>query len=70
MITVKPPLQIWAEQPWFNIQDSVLNIQAHWLECLNAGTEPLTSGRDNLKTLALVESAYASADNNQAVQIL
>ena len=70
VITVKPPLQIWAEQPWFNIQDSVLNIQAHWLESLNAGTEPLTSGRDNLKTLALVESAYASADNNQAVQIL
>jgi predicted dehydrogenase len=68
LIQVVPPLQTWAERPWFNIQDSVLNIQAHWLECLRTGAEPQTSGRDNLKTLALVELAYVSAHNNQTVQ--
>jgi len=57
----EPPLHAWAEQPWFNIQDSVLNIQAHWLACLREGREPQTSGRDNLRTLALVEAAYAAA---------
>lgn len=67
---VEPPLHAWAERPWFNIQDSVLNIQAHWLQCLRDGKEPQTSGRDNLKTLALVEAAYASADRRQAVPIL
>ncbi len=57
----EPPLHPWAERPWFNIQDSVLNIQQHWLDCLREGVEPQTSGRDNLKTLELVESSYAAA---------
>jgi len=64
----EPPLHAWAERPWFNIQDSVLAIQAHWLQCLRERREPETSGRDNLKTLALVEAAYASAVANQAAQ--
>lgn len=62
----EPPLHAWASRPWHNIQDSVLNIQAHWLECLRTGTMPQTSGEDNLRTLALVEAAYASAAQGQA----
>jgi predicted dehydrogenase len=58
---VAPPLLPWASRPWHNIQESVLAIQAHWAACLRDGREPDTSGRDNLKTLALVEAAYASA---------
>ncbi|WP_152046250.1 Gfo/Idh/MocA family protein [Aureimonas psammosilenae] len=58
---VSPPLLPWAERPWHNIQESVAAIQEHWVRCLAAGTEPETSGADNLKTLALVEAAYASA---------
>ena len=64
----EPPLHAWAERPWFNIQDSVVNIQAHWVECLRDGHEPQTSGSDNLRTLQLVEAAYASAAAGQAVQ--
>ena len=64
----EPPLHAWAQRPWFNIQDSVLNIQAHWLECLRDGREPQTSGRDNLRTMALVEAAYASAASVLATQ--
>jgi D-apiose dehydrogenase len=67
-VSCEPPLHAWAQRPWFNIQDSVLNIQAHWLECLRDGREPQTSGRDNLRTLALVEAAYASASALQAAQ--
>ena len=62
----EPPLHAWAQRPWYNIQDSVVNIQAHWLECLRAGSEPQTSGRDNLRTLELVEAAYQSAAQGQA----
>jgi predicted dehydrogenase len=68
VVDCEPPLHSWAERPWFNIQDSVVNIQAHWLECLWQGREPQTSGRDNLRTLALVEAAYASAAQGQAAQ--
>ena len=67
---VDPPLHAWAERPWHNIQDSVLNIQAHWLDCLRHGRAPQTSGRDNLRTLALVEAAYTSAAHQQATQTL
>jgi D-apiose dehydrogenase len=60
-----PPLHAWAQRPWHNIQDSVLNIQAHWLQCLVQDEEPQTSGSDNVKTLRLVERAYQSAANHQ-----
>jgi len=70
VIDCEPPLHPWAERPWFNIQDSVLNIQAHWVDCLRQGREPQTSGRDNLHTLALVEAAYASAASGQAVRVM
>ncbi|WP_062223230.1 Gfo/Idh/MocA family protein [Aureimonas sp. D3] len=64
---VSPPLLAWAERPWHNIQESVLLIQKHWVESLRAGREPDTSGRDNLKTLALVEAAYQGAASRQTV---
>ena len=60
---VSPPLLPWAERPWHNIQESVLNIQKHFISCLENGTDPETSGTDNMKTLALVEAAYQSATN-------
>ncbi|MDX8513146.1 Gfo/Idh/MocA family protein [Mesorhizobium captivum] len=66
---VSPPLLPWASRPWHNIQESVATIQKHWVECLNAGKEPATSGADNLKTFALVEAAYAGAAGRQPVRI-
>jgi D-apiose dehydrogenase len=58
---VSPPLLPWASKPWHNIQESVSLIQQHWVDCLAQGHEPETSGRDNLKTFALVEAVYQSA---------
>jgi D-apiose dehydrogenase len=68
-IDVSPPLLSWASKPWHNIQESVLNIQQHWVNCLKIKTEPQTSGRDNLKTFALVEAAYQSAATLQTIKI-
>jgi len=56
----QPPLP-WAERPWHNVQESVLNIERHFAECLAAGRAPENSGADNLRTLALVYAAYDSA---------
>lgn len=66
---VSPPLLSWASRPWHNIQESVLAIQKHWVDCLVDGRETSTSGNDNLKTFALVEAAYQSAENNKGVEI-
>lgn len=66
---VSPPLLSWASKPWHNIQESVLNIQQHWIDCLKNNAEPQTSGRDNLKTFALVEAAYQSGATGKTVQI-
>lgn len=65
---VSPPLLSWAERPWHNIQESVLNIQRHFIDCLATGAEPETSGIDNLKTLSLVQAAYTSAaEDNRTI---
>ncbi|KFB09324.1 Gfo/Idh/MocA family protein [Nitratireductor basaltis] len=66
---VSPPLLPWAEKPWHNIQESVLLIQKHFLECVTRGEEPETSGQDNLRTLALVEAAYRSAKEHRTVEL-
>jgi D-apiose dehydrogenase len=66
---ISPPLLPWASRPWHNIQESVRTIQQHWVDCLRAGGEPATSGRDNLKTLALVEAAYQSAKTRETVEV-
>jgi predicted dehydrogenase len=64
---VSPALLPWASRPWHNIQESVSLIEQHWADCLREGKEPQTSGRDNLKTFALVEAAYRSAGNGRPI---
>jgi predicted dehydrogenase len=66
---LSPPLLPWASRPWHNIQESVLSIQRHWIECLGNGTEPSTSGRDNIGTFALVDAAYESARTGEAIDM-
>jgi predicted dehydrogenase len=66
---VSPPILPWAERPWHNIQESVRIIQQHFVACINAGTQPETSGADNLKTLALVQAAYRSAETGETVRL-
>jgi predicted dehydrogenase len=65
-----PLILPWAQLPWHNIQESVLIIQQHFVECITAGIQPKTSGADNLKTLALVEAAYLSAAQGTIVPLL
>lgn len=66
---VSPPLLPWASRPWHNIQESVVAIQQHWVDCLAKGIEPATSGADNLKTFALVEAAYLGAASREPVHL-
>lgn len=63
---VAPRMAPWMSEQWCLIQDSVVATQRHWLDGLDAGSTPSTSGRDNLRTFALVEAAYRSAASDQA----
>ncbi len=54
------PEHPWASPPWNGIQDSVYNIQRHWVDCLTAGTTPETSGLDTLTLLDITLGAYES----------
>jgi predicted dehydrogenase len=67
--SVEPPVPSWGERPWHLIQDSVVSIQRHWLDCLRTGREPGPSGADNLRTLELVFAAYDSAACGEALAI-
>jgi hypothetical protein len=49
---------VWTES-WF--PDAFIGTMAQLLIALDTGKEPAISGRDNLKTMALVEAAYQSA---------
>jgi D-apiose dehydrogenase len=69
VIDAAPPLLPWAERPWHNIQESVLAIQQHFVDCLREGRAPETSGADNLGTLALVCAAYDSAGGGRAIDM-
>lgn len=68
-LDVSPPLLPWASRPWHNIQESVVLIQQHWVEVLRKGTQPMTSGRDNLQTFGLVAAVYQSAATGQTVEL-
>lgn len=64
---VEPDLPSFGAKPWHNIQESVVNIQRHWIDCLKTGRQPATSGADNLATLDLVFKAYESARTGRAL---
>ena len=57
---------IWGES-WF--PDAFIGTMAQLLIALEKGTEPAISGRDNLKTMALVEAAYRSAAESRRVSL-
>ncbi len=64
---VSTPLLPWTSQPWHTAQESVLNTQQHWVDCLRQGIAPQTTGEDNLRTYALVTAAYRSQAERRAV---
>ena len=57
---------VWAES-WF--PDAFAGTMGQLLTALATATTPAISGRDNLKTMALVEAAYRSAAEHRAVSL-
>ena len=64
------PLLHWTSEPWHTAQESVLITCRHMLNRVREGRPADTSAIDNLKTFALVEAAYQSAETGQTVRPL
>lgn len=56
----------WTES-WF--PDAFIGTMSQLLIALETGTPPAISGRDNLKTMALVDAAYRSAAERRVVRL-
>lgn len=67
-LDVGSPLLSWTSRPWHVSQEAVLHANAHFLSRFLEGRPADTSGQDNLKTFALVEAAYAAAENHGSVR--
>jgi hypothetical protein len=67
--SVEPDAPAWTSKPWHVVQESVLNLQRHWVAAWQNGLEPETSGADNLLTYGLVMAAYDSAERNAVVSL-
>ncbi len=61
----------WIQPRWNEVwfPDAFAGTMAQLLCALEDDTEPEISGRDNLKTMALVDAAYRSAQEHRAVEI-
>jgi len=57
------------EIPSYPYSDSVNAEIRHFLECIRDGKEPITSGRDNLGTMAVVEAIYKAAATKSVVKV-
>lgn len=61
------PLRSWTSDRWHVAQEGAFVACRHFLDCLQRGVPAETSGRDNLKTYALVDAAYRAAVEHRAV---
>lgn len=57
------------EIPAYPYVDSVVAEIRHFLECIHDGKEPITSGRDNLGTMAVVDAIYQAAETKAVVTV-
>lgn len=55
--------------PREDVQQSFQREVRHFVECIESGQEPLTSGRDNLGTIAVVDAIYESIASGQATDV-
>jgi predicted dehydrogenase len=61
------PLRSWTSNPWHVAQEGALVACRHFLDCLQRSVPAETSGKDNLRTYALVDAAYRAAEEHRAI---
>jgi predicted dehydrogenase len=66
-LTVKPKLYKWTSKPWEQIQESVINTNKHFIDCILNNKNSDTSGQDNIKSLSMVFAAYESNKHKKEI---
>ena len=66
--SIKPDGRSWTSEPWVQIQDSVPRTQQHFIDALCGGRAFETSLDDSLKTYAIAEAAYRSAETGRRIK--
>ena len=57
------------ELPNADYPTSFVHEVKHFLDCIESNREPLTSGRDNLKTIAVIDAIYQAAETGQTTTV-
>jgi predicted dehydrogenase len=57
------------ELPATDYPGSFIHEVKHFLDCIETGQEPLSSGRDNLNTIAVVDALYQSGATGKATLV-
>lgn len=65
----EPGHRSWTTPQAAAIQESVVAIGRHWVECHRTGRDAETSGSDNLRTLELLFGAYESASTGEVYEV-
>ncbi len=64
------PIETWDNPcDGGGISEAVFKSLDELLTAIEAGAEPVNSGRDNLKTIALLDSAYRSAETGKIIEL-
>lgn len=64
-----PPIYAWADPRYALVHASIVECHRNLLHSLQTGEAPETSARDNLKTLKLIDAAYASESEQRVVNL-
>ena len=59
----------WTSEPWNAIQDSVVNVQTQWVECLRSGVVRECSGEETLRLLDITLGAYESLASGEPYRV-
>jgi predicted dehydrogenase len=65
-----PPRYDWAAPDYLVVQSSMVACNANLLGAVRGEREAETTGEDNLKTVRLLDAAYASAHGGEAVKLM
>jgi predicted dehydrogenase len=65
----EPKLYSWLDPKYALVHSSIVDCNRNILKALQGTGEAETTGKDNLQTVRLVHAAYASAKNNQLIDM-
>jgi predicted dehydrogenase len=64
-----PKMPAWGDPRWACVQESVQNIQHHWIDVLDGRCGPQPSGRYTVDTQRLIHAAFESVESGRTINM-